>query len=72
METLNEYEKTWWAEGKKFIVGMDEAGRGPLAGPLVVAAVCFPLGYHHEGIYDSKAVSEKKEKQCFKSFYRML
>lgn len=65
METLNEYEKAWWAEGKKFIVGMDEAGRGPLAGPLVVAAVCFPFGYHHDGIYDSKAVSEKKREAMF-------
>ena len=66
METLNEYEKKWWQEGKENIVGMDEAGRGPLAGPLVVAAVCFPKNYHHEGIYDSKKVSEKKREEMFK------
>lgn len=65
METSNEYELKWWASGKEFIVGMDEAGRGPLAGPLVVAAVCFPKGYHHEGIYDSKKVSEKKREEMF-------
>ncbi len=66
MECLNEYEKAWWKAGKTAIVGMDEAGRGPLAGPLVVAAVCFPKGYHHEGIYDSKKVSEKKREEMFR------
>lgn len=66
METLNEYEKQWWKDGKEYIVGLDEAGRGPLAGPLVVAAVSFPKGYQHEGIYDSKKVSEKKREEMFK------
>ena len=65
MQTTNEYEVAWWNEGKDYVVGMDEAGRGPLAGPLVVAAVCFPKGYHHEGIYDSKKVSEKKREEMF-------
>ena len=65
MRTENEYELAWWTEGKEYIVGMDEAGRGPLAGPLVVAAVCFPKGYQHEGIYDSKKVSEKKREEMF-------
>ena len=66
METANEYEKAWWQKGKKYIVGMDEAGRGPLAGPLVVAAVCFARDYHHEDIYDSKKISEKKREEMFK------
>lgn len=65
MQTTNEYEIKWWNEGKEFIVGMDEAGRGPLAGPLVVAAVCFPKNFQHEEIYDSKKVSEKKREQMF-------
>ena len=65
MQTSNEYEIKWWNEGKTYIVGMDEAGRGPLAGPLVVAAVCFPKDYQHEGIYDSKKVSEKKREEMF-------
>ena len=65
MQTSNEYEIKWWSEGKKYIVGMDEAGRGPLAGPLVVAAVCFPKDFHHDEIYDSKKVSEKKREQMF-------
>lgn len=65
METENQYEKAWWKEGRQFIIGIDEAGRGPIAGPLVVAAVSFPKGYHHEEIYDSKKISEKKRKALF-------
>lgn len=65
METSNEYELRWWNEGKEAIIGMDEAGRGPLAGPLVVAAVRFPKNYRHEGIYDSKKVSSKKRDEMF-------
>ena len=47
MQTANEYEIAWWKQGKQQIVGIDEAGRGPIAGPLVVAGVCFPVDYHH-------------------------
>jgi len=65
METENQYEKKWWKEGRTSIIGIDEAGRGPIAGPLVVAAVMFPKDYHREGIYDSKKVSEKKRKELF-------
>lgn len=65
METENQYEKTWWKEGRTSIVGLDEAGRGPIAGPLVVAGVMFPKDYHHETIYDSKKLSEKKRKELF-------
>lgn len=65
MQTLNEYEKQWWSVGKRDIVGIDEAGRGPIAGPLVVAGVCFPKDYHHDEIYDSKKISEKKRKELF-------
>ncbi len=65
METANQYEKTWWGNGKRRIVGIDEAGRGPIAGPRVVAGVIFPVGYHHEAIYDSKKVSEKKREALY-------
>ncbi len=65
METENQYEKAWWKEGRTSIVGLDEAGRGPIAGPLVVAGVMFPKDYHHEAIYDSKKLSEKKRKELF-------
>ena len=40
----NEYEHQYWPL-EKLIVGIDEAGRGPLAGPLTVAGVVFPVGY---------------------------
>lgn len=66
MQTENKYEIEWWKEGRNYIIGIDEAGRGPIAGPLVVAAVCFPKHYHHEEIYDSKKLSEKKRKALFK------
>ena len=59
------YERQYYDEGAKLIAGVDEAGRGPLAGPLVVAAVCFPKDFHHDEIYDSKKVSEKKREQMF-------
>lgn len=65
MKCENEYEKDWWSKGKKHIIGIDEAGRGPIAGPLVVAAVCFPPGYEHDEIYDSKKISEKKRRRLF-------
>lgn len=66
MKCENEYEKRWWKQGKQKIIGIDEAGRGPIAGPLVVAAVAFPAGFSHDEIYDSKKVSEKKRRQLFK------
>lgn len=70
MQTPNEYEKTWWAQGRQAIVGIDEAGRGPIAGPLVVAAVSFPADYEHPEIYDSKKISEKKRKLLFKEIIK--
>lgn len=60
----NEYELNAW-DNDQLIIGMDEAGRGPLAGPLVVAGVVFPKGYHNDAIYDSKALTEKKREQLF-------
>lgn len=60
----NDYEHTYWPEGK-LVLGMDEAGRGPLAGPLTVAGVIFPAGYENPDIYDSKAVSEKKRERLY-------
>lgn len=47
----------------KKVAGMDEAGRGPLAGPVVAACVIMPLDKHIDGIYDSKKVGEKK-REC--------
>lgn len=60
-----EYEKKYWAMGKKLVVGIDEAGRGPLAGPVYAACVVFEPGVVIEGINDSKKLSEKKREQLF-------
>lgn len=65
MKCENEYELAWWNAGKHKIIGIDEAGRGPIAGPLVVAAVSFPVGFSHEEIYDSKKLSDKKRRALF-------
>ncbi|MBR3365211.1 MAG: ribonuclease HII [Solobacterium sp.] len=60
----NEYEHEYWPQGK-LVLGIDEAGRGPLAGPLTVAGVIFPEGYENPDIYDSKSLSEKKREALF-------
>ncbi|MEE8808035.1 MAG: ribonuclease HII [Lactimicrobium sp.] len=60
----NTYEHEAWTNGRS-VLGMDEAGRGPLAGPLSVAGVIFPIGYENPEIYDSKALSEKKREALY-------
>ena len=50
----------------KLVLGMDEAGRGPIAGPLTVAGVVFPAGYENPEIYDSKKLSEKKRERLYR------
>ena len=53
------------AEGYKYIAGVDEVGRGPLAGPVVTAAVVLPADFDVLGIDDSKKLSEKKREELF-------
>ncbi len=60
MNTMLEYETELYNSGKKLICGIDEAGRGPLAGPVCAAAVILPKELIIEGINDSKKLSEKK------------
>ena len=57
---LKEYEDKLYKEGISKIAGIDEAGRGPLAGPVVVACCILPENSWIEGVNDSKKVSEKK------------
>lgn len=59
------FEKTLIPEGAKVVCGLDEAGRGPLAGPVFAGAVILPEGYIPEGLNDSKKLSEKKREQLF-------
>lgn len=60
-----EFENMLYREGSHFIVGIDEVGRGPLAGPLVVAGVILPPGYDNPKIHDSKQLSDKKRRELF-------
>ena len=57
---LKQIEQDFHKQGYKYICGIDEAGRGPLAGPVVVASVIMPPDSIIEGVNDSKKVSEKK------------
>lgn len=59
------YEQAALESGFSRICGVDEAGRGPLAGPVCAAAVILPLGTEIEGLNDSKKLSEKKREQLF-------
>ena len=55
-----EFEQKYYDLGKEYIAGVDEVGRGPLAGPVVSAAVIMPKDFYIEGVTDSKKLSEKK------------
>ena len=60
-----EYEKQAIDEGFSSVCGVDEAGRGPLCGPVCAAAVILPVDCEIEGINDSKKLSEKKREALF-------
>lgn len=62
---LKETEESLYENGNQYICGIDEAGRGPLAGPVVVAAVIMPKDSMIEGVNDSKKVSEKKREKLY-------
>ena len=62
-----EYEREFRRKGYKRILGIDEAGRGPLAGPLVIAGVVFPVDFNNEEIDDSKKITDKKS-----TFYKKI
>ena len=59
------YEKRAWSKGKKWVAGIDEVGRGPLAGPVVTAAVILPEDFNVIGINDSKQLSLAKRDELF-------
>ena len=62
---MKKYENGLWARGIKYIAGVDEVGRGPLAGPVVAAAVVLPQDFAVIGVDDSKKLSEKKREELF-------
>ena len=59
------YQDQFYSDKVHLIVGTDEAGRGPLAGPVVAAAVILPKDYKNDEINDSKQLSEKKREKLF-------
>lgn len=60
---FHSYEEESYARGFRAIAGIDEVGRGPLAGPVVAAAVILPRGYSHPEIKDSKLLSAKQREK---------
>lgn len=64
MTDLWQYESAAKALGYKIIAGLDEVGRGPLAGPVVAACVVLPLGFDLTGINDSKKLTEKQRERA--------
>ena len=63
--SLYEFEHGKRELGYKYICGVDEAGRGPLAGPVFAAAVILPEDYEIDGLNDSKKLSEKKREKLY-------
>lgn len=63
---MNEFERRNYAKGHEFIAGIDEAGRGPLAGPVVAASVILPKDFKLLGLTDSKQLTEKTRNTMFK------
>ena len=62
---LKEIDKEFFDMGMKYVCGIDEAGRGPLAGPVVVASVILPENSMIEGVNDSKKISESKREKLY-------
>lgn len=62
---IKEIDEEFFKKGVKYVAGIDEAGRGPLAGPVVVACVIMPEDSMIEGVNDSKKISEKKREALY-------
>ena len=66
-----DYEKDIFNKGYKLIVGCDEAGRGPLCGPVVCASCILPIDYRNELIDDSKKLTDKKRRVLFEEIKKV-
>ena len=60
-----EFEQKYYAQGLQLVCGVDEAGRGPLAGPVCAAAVILPANLEIPGLNDSKKLTDKKRRDLF-------
>ena len=70
LKEIKKIEEKLYANGTTSIAGIDEAGRGPLAGPVVVACVVMPRDSMIEGVNDSKKVSEKKREKLYEEIIK--
>lgn len=70
LTNMLEIEHRLYSEGKILVAGIDEAGRGPLCGPVVAAAVILPKDKKIEGVNDSKKISEKKRELLFEEIMK--
>ncbi|WCK56832.1 ribonuclease HII [Aneurinibacillus sp. Ricciae_BoGa-3] len=64
-EEMSRIERELWASGHAYIAGIDEVGRGPLAGPVVTAAVVLPQNFYLPGLNDSKKVPERQRREMY-------
>ena len=67
LEGMLAYEKELYTQGIQLIAGVDEVGRGPLAGPVVAAAVILPKGCKISGLNDSKKIPKSKHKEIYEA-----
>ena len=67
LEGMLTYEKECYARGMELIAGVDEVGRGPLAGPVVAAAVILPKACKIPGLNDSKKIPKSKHKEIYEA-----
>lgn len=65
LQYMLRHERGLWASGRSLVAGVDEVGRGPLAGPVVAAAVILPHDFDLLGVNDSKKLSPKKRAELF-------
>lgn len=70
LKEIKKIEEELYSQGTTSIAGIDEAGRGPLAGPVVVACVVMPRDSMLEGVNDSKKVSEKKREKLYEEIIK--
>ena len=65
LQEMLSFERELWSAGKEYIAGVDEVGRGPLAGPVITAAVILPKDFSLLGVDDSKKLSPKRREELF-------
>ncbi|MDR0311000.1 MAG: ribonuclease HII [Acidobacteriota bacterium] len=65
LEEMLSYERSLWESGVGYVAGVDEVGRGPIAGPVCAACVVLPQDFDAVGVNDSKKLSEKKRSELY-------